>query len=103
MVRKTIKKTTQQHRWQVAISELSSSFPQLYEVLSDEESFISLLVRPTDDGSTLGILKRYGSDGGPMVCFGVGYGVVACFLGLDSTVAAGAWRVDKPWKNNGKQ
>jgi hypothetical protein len=81
---------------------LGDGVPQLTSVLRNEEDFISLLVKLCDDGTTLAILKRYGPDGGPMVCFGSGYGVAGCLVAIDATIAAGKWRVDKPWRPESK-
>lgn len=95
-------KASGQSRWQALDKALGSGAPQLTSVLRDEAEFISLLVKACEDGTSLAILKRYGSDGGPMVCFGSGYGVAGCLIAIDATIAAGKWRVDKPWRPESK-
>lgn len=88
--------------WKRLNSELSDLTPQLASVLGDEAEFISLYVKVKADGTMLGVLKRYGSDGGPMVCFGSGYTVAGVFLGLEGSIAANKWRPDKPWQPDKK-
>jgi hypothetical protein len=76
----------------------STLFPHLAGVLGDETSFNGLRLNVRDDGTVLAILKRFDQSGGPIVCFGVGYGAVGALHGLDRTVASGSWKVDKPWE-----
>lgn len=101
-MRKKSGKPSGQARWKALDKALGDGAPQLASVLRDEADFISLLVKLCDDGTTLAILKRFGSDGGPMVCFGSGYGVAGCLIAIDATIAAGKWRVDKPWSAQSK-
>lgn len=91
------KKDRQEVGWIALTDAISEHTPQLMSVLGDEEDFISLFVKYRDDGTYLGVLKRYGSDGGPLVCFGTGYGVPGALVALEATIAAGNWKVDKPW------
>lgn len=76
---------------------LRLQFPHLLAVLLEEREFIELRVKARDDGTTLSIVKKYGPDGKPIVCFGVGYGVVGSLLGIDASINAGAWKNDRPW------
>lgn len=85
-------------RWARTVETLSELFPNLSTVFAEESDFIELRLKARDDATTLAVLKRYGHDGRPMVCFGVGYGVVAAFMAVDATVEADNWRPDKPWK-----
>lgn len=91
-------KVSSEHRWLKADKSLRECFPQVFSVLGEEDAFISVLVKRQPDGTMLAVLKRFGPDGGPMVCFGSGYGFAGCFMGLDGTVAVGKWRVDKPYR-----
>lgn len=92
------KKDKRHNRWSELETWFQTKLPHLGAVLANEEDFIELRIKMRFDGTTLGILKRYDSNGGPVVCFGTGYGVVLCLLALDATVQGGNWRVDKPWK-----
>lgn len=91
-------RATRAETWGIVNAQMQSAIPQVFSVLGDEDSFISLLVKLQPDGSFLSVLKRYGPDGGPMVCFGSGYGYLGCLFGLEGTVAAGKWRVDEPYQ-----
>lgn len=77
---------------------LHELIPHLYGVLCEEDDFIEFRVKAQDDGTVLGILKRYNPEGAPMVLFGGGYGVLGAFLTVDAAVQGNRWRVDKPWK-----
>lgn len=85
--------------------EFDASFlkyvPHLRAFFSNEESFIDIRLKARDDGTILVIAKEYSSDGTPMVCFGVGYGVVAALLAIDATMNGGRWKIDKPWQPKG--
>lgn len=94
-------KNSIRERWLELDASVKNNVPQLYSVLTDEVDFIELRLKIRDDRTVLGILKRYGSDGAPMVCFGSGYGVTGALVGLEGTIAAGKWRLDKPWNPDG--
>lgn len=83
--------------WTRVSALFSIEAPHLHGWLQDVESFSELRIKARDDGTFLAILKGFGRDGGPVVCFGVGYDVVLALLAVDSTIASGGWRVDKPW------
>lgn len=68
----------------------------------DEESFGELRLKARDDGTTLAIAKGYGPDGGAVVCFGSGYGLIGALIAIDATIQGGRWRVDKPWQPDKK-
>ncbi len=72
--------------------------PHLRAVLIDESDFVELRLKAKPDGTTLAILKKYDMSGGPVVCFGSGYGVFGSMLAINGTIAAGNWKVDKPWQ-----
>lgn len=95
-------KNTGIERWLAVEQILLANVPQLSAVLGSEEAFISLYVKIRDDRTMLAVLKRYGSDGGMLVCFGTGYGVAGCFMGLEGSIAANKWKVDEPWPGKGK-
>jgi hypothetical protein len=56
------------------------------------------LFKTRPDGTVLAVAKGYGTDGGPTVCFGVGYDMVLCLMALESTIAGNHWKEDKPWE-----
>ncbi len=89
-------------RWQALDGELRRLTPHLTAVLSRENDFRELRIKSRDDGSTLVIVKAYGADGAPTVCFGVGYGSVAALVAVDATIQGGHWRPDKPWEPKSK-
>ena len=78
--------------------ELGDAVPHFYGYSEDPDQFIELRIKLRGDGSYLAILKGYGSDGTPLVCFGVGYGVAGALMAINATVAGGHWRVDKPYE-----
>lgn len=81
-----------------ALSEaLTAAVPQLAAVLTDPEDFRAIHLKRQPDGGILAVLKAYGPDGGEVVCFGSGYGVVGAFMSINGTVTAGRWRVDEPY------
>lgn len=94
------KNRTQQERWVQLEAEMRANFPQGSKVWLATEDFIELRFKAREDGTVLGILKTYGPDGGPLVCFGVGYDVNLAFMALEATVAGGFWKIDKPWGQN---
>lgn len=89
-------------RWTALNEALRASVPQVSAVLADEEDFVGVRFVLRSDRTVLGVLKRYGPDGGVLVCFGSGYGVAGAFVSLEGSVAAGHWKVDKPWEPSGK-
>lgn len=94
----TKKKKTQGDRWLELESALRSVVPHLFSVLGDEEDFKEIRFKLRDDRTTLAVLKVYGSDGGPMVCFGSGYGIVGSLMSVNASIAGNAWKPDKPWR-----
>lgn len=84
-------------KWLSAVDAVALSFPHLSGWFSDEESFREIRVQLRNDGSCLSIAKGYASDGGPVVCFGSGYGLIGSLLALDASIQGGNWREDKPW------
>lgn len=96
------KKGHQADRWLGIDNALKAGVPQVRSALADEDDFRELRLKLRDDRTTLAILKAYGSDGGPVVCFGSGYGVVGALMALNASIAVGAWKTDKPWKPSKK-
>lgn len=96
------RKSTQQDRYVGLHEGIKKHTPQVYKYLTDEEEFRGLLFKVKPDGSVLAVAKAYGSDGGELVCFAGGYGVIGALLALEGTLAANAWRVDEPWPGKGK-
>lgn len=76
--------------------------PHLYAVLEDEGSFLEIRLKLRDDATVLAVVKCSGADGGPLVCFGSGYGVAGALMAVDATIQGGYWKVDKPWPSSGK-
>lgn len=104
MARKKAAHDSRQAHWLSVHDRFRESFPHVFSVLEREEDFISLLLKAKDDGTCLAVLKQFGPDGAPMVCFGSGYGAVACILGLDASIQGNKWRVDTPWDHkNGRR
>lgn len=84
-------------RWVQLADSVRAQVPHLGAWLDEEEEFAELRLKRRDDGTTLAIAKGYGPDGGPIVCFGSGYGVWGALMAIDATIQGGRWRVDKPW------
>lgn len=74
---------------------LAGAFPHLHGFFVDEEDYRGLSIKPRPDGTFLAVAMGCSSDGSPMVCFGQGYGVVGALFGLDRSLQAGSWKVDK--------
>lgn len=85
-------------RWMRVDEQLRVELPQVMSIIEANSDFVELRLKARDDGTTLGILKVFGPDGGPMVCFGVGYGAVLALMALEATIAGGHWKVDRPWQ-----
>ena len=75
--------------------ELKKWLPNLSSWWDNETDFREVRVMSRDDGSMLAIAKGYDGEGGPVVAFGVGYGVAATLLALDTTIQGGRWKFDK--------
>lgn len=78
--------------------QMAQLMPHLYAVIADEEDFRGLNCKAKDDGTTLAVVKRFGPDGTPQVCFGVGYGFFGALYAIDRTIQGGNWKFDKPWE-----
>jgi hypothetical protein len=85
-------------RWVALTQAVKKEAPQFVAFVGDSDDFRSVYFKLKDDGTILGVLKGYTSDGTPSVCFGVGYDVFGAILGLEATIASGSWRPDKPWQ-----
>lgn len=84
-------------RWVRLVDDLRRHLPHGASWWADEESFSELRLKAKADGTILAIAKGYGSDGGPVVCFGSGYGLEGALMALDASIQGGNWRFDKPW------
>lgn len=94
---------TKAQQW-VAVTELlKRELPHLVGFFSDIEGFSEFRLKARDDGTILAIAKGFSSDGGPIVCFGVGYDVVASFLAIDATINGNYWKFDHPWEDKKKK
>lgn len=102
MQSKRVSKLTPQEVWVELGEQLRRMVPHLYSVLSDEENFVELRIKARPDGTTLAVLKKYDMDGGPLVCFGSGYGATGSLIAINSTINSGNWKVDKPWSPESK-
>ena len=80
---------------------LEAHVPQFFAWSCDEDDFRELRIKLKPDGTMLVVAKGTFADGGPSVCFGVGYGVVGALLAVNATITSGNWRKDKPWPNKG--
>lgn len=89
-------------RWTALDGYLHLNLPDLAAWWASADSFSELRLKARDDGTTLAIAKGYGPDGGPVVCFGVGYGVTLSLMALSSSMRGGNWKVDKPWRPSEK-
>jgi len=58
-----------------------------------------LSVRQRGEMDFVAVLKRVGPDGDAEVCFSAGYDYIGCLLALEGTLAAGRWRVDRPYSD----
>jgi hypothetical protein len=96
-VRKKTVKKTEVERFVELHDYIKDALPHLYGFLTDEDDFVGLSIKRKADGTFLSLAKGFDSDGGPVVCFGTGYGAIGCLFGIDSTIQAGNWRKDKPW------
>ena len=85
-------------RWNEIVRFLRGNIPHLWSALAAADDFIELRLKSRDDGTVLAIMKSYDADGGPVVCFGVGYDPVLALMAIDATIQGGHWRTDKPWK-----
>lgn len=77
--------------------------PQVYSWLTRPDEFGELRLKARPDGTVIAVAKGYGSDGGPIVCFGSGYDALSALQGLEGALTANRWRPDKPWTGNGKE
>lgn len=95
---KKSKQTRQVDRWMTLTEKMRVDYPHIASWLEDEHSFRELRLKARDDETTIAVAKAYGADGGPVVCFGVGYGPILALMALDAAIQGGNWRVDKPWQ-----
>lgn len=89
------KKNSKQTRWVELAEELQKRLPNLAAVYNDPGVFRGLSVNARDDGTLLAIVRGYGPDGGPVVCFGNGYDIAAALLAVDASLQGGHWKADK--------
>lgn len=101
----TKRKTRNSHeqRYNQASTELARLFPQVYGVVQTNiADFDSLRLYQRGEDDFLGVLKKFDSDGTPVVLFGVGVDFVTVMLSIEAAISANRWRTDKPppWANN---
>lgn len=87
-------------RWVELDKKLSTEIPHLTAWWLAIESFVELRLKARDDGTVLAIAKGFSSDGGPVVCFGVGYDCVLALMSIDQSIAGDNWKFDKPWQES---
>lgn len=82
------------------LAAMQKAVPQLNSWLTGKnaEDFDRITIRQRAPGDWIVIVKAYGDDGGPIVCFGQGFDFVEAFRAANGAVARGGWRPDKPWK-----
>ena len=95
---KRVSKKTRADQWADLSTLIKGELPHFMAWCSDIEGFAEFRLKARDDGTILAIAKGYSSDGGPVVCFGVGYDVVASIIAIDATINGNFWRVDHPWE-----
>lgn len=96
MARKTVKRGLPE-RWAETSGVMRKLFPQVSSWWGQTDSFNRLKLLSRADGTVLAVASGFGSDGGPVVCFGSGYGVSAALMALDASMAGNNWKVEKPW------
>lgn len=96
------KKNRKQTAWADIEDALRKDLGPLVAWWADVEDFRELRFKAKDDGTILVIAKGFGSDGTPMVCFGVGYDMVTALMGINATIQGNKWRIDKPWQPSKK-
>lgn len=89
-------------RWLELVDVLGEHIPHVASWWSGVDDFEELRLKARPDGTTLAIAKGYDSSGGPVVCFGSGYGVEGALMALNASLQGGNWRVDKPWNDSGE-
>lgn len=88
--------------WAKLVDQIHAIVPHVSSWWQDEDSFRELRLKMRPDGTTLAIAKGWGPDGGEVVCFGAGYGVVGAIMSIDASIQGGKWKFDKPWHPNEK-
>lgn len=91
------RKGNSQHSWAELNQTFKTLIPQLHALWSAEDDFKEIRLTLRVDGTVLAIVKKHGEDGGPLVCFGSGYGIAGSLMAAEGTIAANGWKVDKPW------
>lgn len=92
------KHNSQVERWLKFDELLQTKLPSFCAWSGDEDEFLEFRVKAMPDGTTLAVAKGLNGSGGKIVCFGVGYGVTAALLAIESSIQGGNWREDKPWE-----
>lgn len=92
------RKVSKAEQWTTLSEQVGRVMPHLVAWWDDDDDFVEIRLKLRPDGTVLAIAKGYDSDGGPVVCFGTGYGVLGALMSVDGTIQGGRWREDKPWK-----
>lgn len=67
----------------------------LYAFVRDDEAFRGITITCKGERAYLAVLKRFGDDGTPEVCFASGINFWDLFLGMNAALSKGDWRTDK--------
>ena len=91
------RKESRAEHWLSVDKTLSTLFPHSWGAVVRTDDFRQLKLIARDDGTVLSVLSTYGTDGTPIVAFGVGLDATQALMALDATVQGGHWKTDKPW------
>lgn len=89
---------TEAERFALLVESVGTALPHLIAWLDARDEFVELRLKMKPDGTILAIAKGFGVDGGPVVCFGLGYGALGSLLAINASIQGGNWRFDKPWE-----
>jgi len=96
-------KNPQVQRWIGLVESLHVSIPHVVSFWDAYDEFVSIRISLSGDGSILGVVKRFASDGGLEVCFGAGSDVCGALIALDRSIQGGNWRSDVPYEDRKKR
>lgn len=82
--------------FEIAFKDL---LPALYRCgVTEEDDFTEIRIKHRGAGDWLALVKRFDGDGAPVIVFGSGVDLLQALSSAEGLVAAGKWRVDRPWK-----
>lgn len=80
-------------------STLRSVLVQIFSMVDGQgHDLVGINVKKRGEQDWIVVIKAYGADGGPIVCFGNGFDISGGLLAAEGAVAAERWREDKPWQ-----